>query len=224
MCGSSLELADERCFAAKRVAGGGSITGAMVIQPVLSPWRIDLDRYHEMIAEGVFREGDRLELIEGVLTERSPKNAAHEDAIEYLQRILFRALDDSYQVRGQSALTFPSLTSEPEPDVAVVHAGSAKPFHPSEPTLVIEVAESSLRHDRLVKTRLYAMAGVPEYWIVNLVDRVVELHRQPVGEGYGSRTEAASGSLEPAGLPGVVVDLDGLLAVIAAAPIERPGA
>jgi len=147
-------------------------------------WRIPLARYHELIDAGIFDDDDRAELLEGVLVEMSPKGVEHDDAVAWLTRQFVLALDDAFQVRPHSALTLESSGSEPEPDLAIVAADAPRPYHPGEALLVIEAARSSLAKDRLVKARLYARAGVPEYWVVNLGERRVERHAEPQGDAY----------------------------------------
>jgi Uma2 family endonuclease len=95
--------------------------------------------------------------------------------------VLDRVFGSAYHVRPQMPLSV-GPHSEPEPDVTVV-AGAVRDYthrHPTEAELVIEISESTLRFDRTTKASLYASASVPDYWIVNLVERVLEVHRQPV--------------------------------------------
>lgn len=161
--------------------------------PELNPLRFTLDRYHALIETGFFDEDVRAELLEGVLVAMSPKGVEHDEAIEWLNEQFVLALSGRFRVRVQSALTFTPSGSEPEPDLAVVAKDVPQPFHPGEALLVIEVADSSLRTDRQYKTFLYAMAGIPEYWIVNLPDRRVERYTLPQGDTYHEITELTAG-------------------------------
>jgi hypothetical protein len=86
-------------------------------------------------------------------------------------------------VRVQSPLAL-SDDSEPEPDIAVVPAAEYRRAHPTQALLVVEVADTSVQKDRGIKTALYATADIPEFWLVNLIDRVVEIHRTPVSGRY----------------------------------------
>ena len=172
-------------------------------------WRIPLARYHEMVDGGLLGEDDRVELIEGVLVAMSPKGPEHDAAVEWLTERFVTELAGRASVRVQSALTFSGLDSEPEPDLVVVARDAPRPRHPSAALLVVEVAVSSLSYDRRVKAPLYARAGVPEYWIVDLADEAVERFRDPGPEGYASVERLAAGAtLEPAfsGAPAVAVD------------------
>jgi Uma2 family endonuclease len=165
------------------------------IQPTLSidpAWqrRLQLAEYHRMIDAGVFDEDDHLELLEGVLVAMSPQNPAHARAIEYLDWALQRSLGEHFRVRTQLPLTLPSFRSEPEPDLAVIDRRDG-PWsrHPERALLVIEVADDSLRKDREAKARLYAAAGIPEYWIINCRDTRVEVFR---GAGDGEYRESSA--------------------------------
>lgn len=145
-----------------------------------SQLRISVERYHQMGEAGVFREDERVELLGGVLVVKEPQGGGHGSMMEFLNGILVRGVGPSYGVRVQLALALGSH-SEPEPDFAVVPArtrGAAR-VHPHTAILVIEVAKTSLRIDRGVKAALYARAGIPDYWIINLKDSVVEVLRDP---------------------------------------------
>lgn len=179
-----------------------------------SLYRYSLEDYHRLIESGGFDEDTRVELIEGLLVEMRPKSPAHENALEWLTEWLVMGVDrDRYAVRVQSAVTLDA--SEPEPDVAVVPRDVARPYHPATAALIIEVAVSSLRHDLRVKPPLYARAGIPDYWVLDLDGRRVVAHTQPGADGYGVVTVVPAG--EPVmpttpGLPTLEVD-----AVLAAA-------
>ena len=109
-----------------------------------------------------------------------PQSSSHYTAIQLVERALARAFGDGWAVRGQGPIALDDI-SEPEPDVAVVRGGVADyvDAHPVDPVLVVEVALSRYAFDRTYKASVYARAGRPEYWIVNLVDRVLEVHRTP---------------------------------------------
>ena len=121
-----------------------------------------------MVEVGILGEEDRVELLDGVLTEVSPKSVEHGTIIARLVRWLITSDPGArYEVRTEHPLLVPDRRSLPEPDIAVV-AGAAGTEHPATALLVIEVAVSSLRVDRTVKAGLYAGAGVPEYSVVDL--------------------------------------------------------
>ena len=126
--------------------------------------------------------GERLELLDGLLVVREPQGSSHAAIVEQIGRVLAaRSATAGTSFRRHHAPLALGEHSEPEPDVAVV-AGMPRDYvaaHPSTVALVVEVADSSLRLDRRVKANVYARAGVPEYWIVNLVARTLEVYRDP---------------------------------------------
>jgi Uma2 family endonuclease len=137
--------------------------------------------YERLIDIGVFRADEPLELLGGELIVSEPQNSAHYTAIGLVEDALRAALEPSWLVRSQGPIELDD-ESEPEPDVAVTR-GTRRSYsrqHPSRPALVVEVAESRLAFDREHKGSLYARARLEDYWIVNLVDRVLEVYRRPV--------------------------------------------
>jgi Uma2 family endonuclease len=135
--------------------------------------------YGRLIAMGAF-DGEMLELLGGHLVVAEPQGTRHATAVGLVGAVLNAALPSGWIVRIQAPIALDE-ESQPEPDVAVVagvHADYRR-ADPSRAALVVEVAESSLGLDRGVKAGLYARGGVREYWIVNLVDRAVEVHRDP---------------------------------------------
>jgi Uma2 family endonuclease len=135
-----------------------------------------------MVEVGLFRD-ERIELLQGVLVEMSPQGAKHSATVQRLNKVLLRALDPRAEVRIQSP--FAAMDdSEPEPDVAIVAPGDYDEAHPCEAWLIVEVADSSLAKDRGLKAGLYAASSVPEYWIVNLEDRAIEVHWDIIGGRY----------------------------------------
>lgn len=134
---------------------------------------------------GVLTEDDRVELLEGWIVPQTIHNPRHDATIDQVQETVRPPLPRGWRVRIQSAIT--TGESEPEPDLAIV-AGQAASFvsrhpGPAEIALVIEVADSSLATDRELKGRIYARARIPMYWIVNLIDTVLEVYRDPTGPG-----------------------------------------
>jgi len=137
--------------------------------------------YDRLIEIGFLDEDEPVELVGGQLIVAEPKGTGHSVAIELAAEALRKAFGAGWTVRVQDPIA-PDDESEPEPDVAVV-AGSPREYlaaHPSRPALVLEVSDSSLAFDRRDKGSLYARAQILDYWIVNLVDRVLEVCRDPV--------------------------------------------
>jgi Uma2 family endonuclease len=147
--------------------------------------------YDRLIEKGVFGTEDRIELLGGALVVREPQGSPHAMGIRMAEEALRRVFAAGWDVRGQLPVALDD-DSEPEPDISVV-PGSFRDYrhgHPPRAVLIVEVAESSLSLDRALKGSLYARARVPEYWIVNLVDRALEVHRDPVADAaarYGWR-------------------------------------
>jgi Uma2 family endonuclease len=154
----------------------------MTTYPV-SPRRWTRAEYERLINVGVFRPGEPLELLGGELMVSEPQGSAHYTAIGLVEDALRAALGPGWLVRSQGPIALDD-DSEPEPDVAVT-PGTRRDYsreHPSRPALVVEVAESSVALDREYKGSLYARAGVTDYWILNLVERVLEVYRQPIAD------------------------------------------
>jgi Uma2 family endonuclease len=159
--------------------------------------------YEGLVRRGVLDDA-RVELLYGRLVSMSPQGAPHTFSVSQLMTLLVRALGDQARVRVQAPFVAPD-ESEPQPDLAVVPPGHYLDGHPRTAYLVVEVSESSLARDRS-KARLYAAAGVDEYWIVNLTDGVLEVYREPGSEGYGQVTRYARGSeVRPVRFPALAV-------------------
>lgn len=165
----------------------------------------------EKMAEAGLFAGERVELVYGVIVRMAPKGPLHESALQRLTRLLVRALDTRAVVRIQSSFAA-SDGSEPEPDVAVVPTGEYRAAHPSEAHLLVEVADSSLDYDRTTKARLYAECGVPEYWVVNVRDGLVEVHTEIVERAYTRVRPARRGErVQLLRFPDVEVAIDDVL-------------
>jgi len=138
--------------------------------------------YDQLIALGAF-EDEKIELLDGEMVAMSPIGTEHNSVVQKLNELLVLALHGRAWVRCQSSFAASEL-SEPEPDFTVVPRRDYDDDHPSQAHLIIEVADSSLAKDRGRKLRLYATCQVPEYWVVNLVERCIEVYRDPHGATY----------------------------------------
>jgi len=176
--------------------------------------------YERLIDLGVFQPGEDIELIGGELMVAEPQGAPHYTAIRKTAKALEVAFGPGWEVRTEGPIGLDD-ESEPEPDVAVV-PGAPDDYaraHPSRPALTVEVAESSLALDRQRKGSLYARAGLPDYWVLNLVDRVLEVYREPApdsaapfGWRYGrSEVFEASARVTPLAAPGSSIPVSQLL-------------
>lgn len=159
---------------------GQFIPAAMPPEPVC---RFAVSQYHEMIAAGILADDDPLELLEGWLVPTMVKNPPHSTTIYVTTKLLEQVLPAGWHVRSEQPVT--SEDSEPEPDVAIVRGGPEQygRCHPGprDVALVVEVADASLSRDRSTKKRIYARAGIPIYWIVNMPERRIEVYADPTG-------------------------------------------
>ena len=151
---------------------------------------ITVAEYDRMIEDGTIGEDDPVELIEGVLVPKMPRNPPHRVGTRKTAKALERMVPAGWYVAVQEAIVI-ELESKPEPDVSVVPAelefDATRDPLAAECCLVVEVADSSLEYDRTKKLALYAAAGIPVYWIVNLIDRVVEVYSSPIAGAYPAR-------------------------------------
>jgi Uma2 family endonuclease len=186
----------------------------MIDPDVIRPERLrPLSRaeYDRMVEFGAFAD-ERVELLYGMLVTMSPQGSEHAFSIQELIRPLVLALGERARVRIQLPLAL-SEESEPEPDVAVVPLGDYRKQHPSTALLVVEVAKTSLRDDRLIKGRLYAEAGIPEYWLVDVVGNRVERYLDPRDGRYTRlSTHGPEEALALVVFPDVTVRLGEILA------------
>lgn len=183
---------------------------AAVAIPVIEPETfrpLKRTEYDRMVELGLFQD-ERIELIQGVLVKMSPQYAPHASTVQKLST-LFARLQDRFTVRCQLPLAL-SDDSEPEPDVAIVPLGDYETDHPSTAHLVIEVSDSSLASDRR-KAAIYAAAGVPEYWIVNLDARAFEIYSSPDGARYAEVRTLRAGEVRPAVLPTIAIAIAEIL-------------
>lgn len=160
-------------------------TESLLAQPVPSDpiLRLSVDQYHQMIVAGILTEDDRVELLEGWLILRTKKTPAHVLATNLTRESLEQRLRTGWIVNQHPPLT--TADSESESDVVVVR-GNQRDYvdhhpMPQDVALVIEVADATLQRDRTLKKRLYARAGIPSYWIVNLVNKQVEVYSEASG-------------------------------------------
>ena len=160
----------------------------------VEPYRWTRHEYEKMVEIGLFPPEARLELIEGEILKMAAHTSYRAAAIAIVQRRLDRIYGVAYHVRVQLPLAL-SDDAEPEPDLAVVSGGPEDYWneHPKRAQLLVEVAYSSLDHDKQRKRHLYARNGIPEYWILNLYERQLEIYREPQGEDYQSQSILRTG-------------------------------
>lgn len=164
--------------------------------------------YERLVALGAFQD-ERVELLRGVLVTMSPQGVRHSTITQWLAEQLAFALGrSSWRVFSHSPYAA-SDESEPEPDISVVPRGNGPALsHPSMAALLIEVSDSSIAKDRRIKAPIYAAAGVPEYWIIDISSEVlaVEVHTQPTPDGYRNVDILRAGDvLRPVHLTGIEI-------------------
>jgi Uma2 family endonuclease len=171
--------------------------------------------YDRMARAGVLAEDERVELLDGAIVQMTPIGPEHSGCVAALDQLLARRLADRALVWVQNPVHLPDR-SEPQPDVALLRPRTdgyrkAHPL-PADVLLVIEVADTSVESDRSVKLPLYAQAGIPEVWLVNLPGEVIEVAREPLAGRFASLHYARRGeTLSPLAFPTIILDVDDIL-------------
>jgi Uma2 family endonuclease len=181
----------------------------MALEVAAERRRFTRAEYHRMGEVGIFSEDDRVELIRGEIVTMSPIGRHHVAFVNNLTGLLATRLAGRAVVSVQNPVVI-SDDTEPQPDLTVLRPRSYKHAEPAvaDVLLLIEVAETSLRYDRVTKRPLYAEAGVPEYWVVDCRDETVEVHRSPTSSGYRDVTViAGAGSVSLLAFPDVALAL-----------------
>ncbi len=173
-----------------------------------------VDEYYRMADSGILTEDDRVELIKGEIVQMTPIGSRHGACVDQLNQILSFHLDRRAIVRVQGPVRLDEY-SEPEPDIALLTPrddfyAESHPC-PEDVLLIVEVADASVRYDREVKIPLYAKAGIPEVWLVNLQDKCVEIYMSPSGSDYEDVRRFKEGTISPQGFPGIEIDLKDIL-------------
>ena len=150
-----------------------------------------VDEYHRLIETGILTTDEKVELLEGQIIQMSPQRPPHAATIQCASDYLRDLLSLRATIRVQLPITL-LPNSEPEPDIAVVHVDYHKYFDhhpaPDEIFLLVEVAKTTLKSDRIAKASTYAKAKIPEYWVLDVQERQVHVFRDPVGEAYKQET------------------------------------
>lgn len=182
---------------------------------IRQPYRFTVEDYHRMAEAGILGEDDRVELIEGEIVKMPPIGSLHGGTVNALIHLFSKAVGDRTLVSAQNPVRLSDI-SEPRPDVMLLRP---RPdfYRNSHPTpadvlLLVEVAETSVEFDRSVKLPLYARAGIPEYWLVDLERGVMEVHRSPAGDRYAEVRELRAGArIAPTSLPDAGLDVAEIL-------------
>ena len=184
-------------------------------------WRLSIEQYHAIIQAGILTDDDSVELLEGWLVFKMPKNPPHRATTRLVRTALENILPAGWYVDSQEPITLSN--SEPEPDIVVVRGATRQYLdrHPGaeDIALIIEVSDTTLQRDRTVKKRIYARAGISIYWIVNLVEEQVEVYSQPLVEveqpDYSQRWDFGRSAVIPIIIEGIEI---GAIAVDALLP------
>lgn len=176
-------------------------------------YRWTREEYEQLADQGFFPPGKRVELIDGVIYEMSPQKSPHATGILLVTEALRAAFPQGHQFRVQLPLVL-GEESEPEPDLAIV-PGSPRDYsesHPETAILVVEVSDSSSFHDRERKRSLYARWAIPEYWILDVAGKQLEVYRNPGEGGYQTRLILKAGdTITPLASPGASIAVADLL-------------
>lgn len=176
---------------------------------------VTVEIYHLMAERGAFHPDDRVELIGGQIFDMSPIGRLHARCVNYLNAYLNRTFGSDLIVSTQNPVFLDDL-SEPQPDICLLRPSpdfyKAELPRARDVKLIIEVADSSVEFDRGVKLMRYAMAGIPESWLVNLVNESVEVHTLPEIDGYGSvETFLRGDEAASKAIPTLVIPVDEIL-------------
>ena len=195
------------------------------IEDTLLLRRFTLEEYHRLIKIGFLSKKDKLELLEGLLVMRPRISPLHAHTSSKLHRVfspLYGREKTMLRIRGP--VSIPESDSEPEPDLTLYVGGEADHWerhpYPCEINLIAEISESTLRRDRFHKGRIYAQAGILEYWIVNLPDKSLEIYRHPCTPSAGGAlyqtklTFRRGDSLKPLAFPDFEVAVDDVLPLV----------
>ena len=177
--------------------------------------RITVEEYYRMAEAGIFKEEDRVELIEGEVIDMSPIGIDHAYFVNRLTSLFIQSVGLQANVSSQNPIWLNSR-SEPQPDIALLRYREDFYRHtrpgPVDILLLVEVSDTTLRYDKEVKLPLYARHGIPEVWIVDLEHGRLEVYRNPMEDNYLEKHYAARGeSIAPRGLPDCRVDLSSLM-------------
>jgi len=177
--------------------------------------KFTVDEFHRMLQAGILREDDRVELIQGEIVEMTPVGSRHAACVKRLNRLLSRGVGDAAIVSIQDPVRL-GPDSEPQPDIALLRPRPDfyADRHPAagDVLLIVEVADTSAAYDRDTKLPLYARAGIPEVWLVDLAANQLEVYRRPSPQGYGEKEVYRPGMrVSPEALPALSLSVAEIL-------------
>ena len=177
--------------------------------------RFNVDEYHRLAEVGILHEGERVELLDGVIVEMMPFGPSHSGSVNRLIRMFERISRDRWVTSAQNSVHI-GKHNEPQPDLLILHPRDdfyvANHPRPNDVFLLVKVSDSPLLIDREDKLPIYAAAGIAEVWIVNLPERLVEVYSSPQSGAYTEvRVVRPGGALAPAAFPDAAIDTAALL-------------
>ena len=188
----------------------------MAIEVEISRRRFTVEEYHRMAEAGIFQPDERVELIEGEIVQMAPIGPRHAGCVINVNRLFVTRLGDRAVVSPQNPVVI-QPRSEPQPDVLLLRprvvSYSRQHPTPEDVVLAVEVADTTVRFDRLVEARLYARAGIAEFWLFLAGDGIVEVYREPAPDGYVRVTTHGAGqTVSPLAFPAVGFTVDDFFA------------
>lgn len=177
--------------------------------------RFTVTEFIQLAERGILAEDDRVELIDGEIIEMAAIGFRHAGCVNRTSRVLIRLLGDSAVVAGQNPVVLGEFYM-PQPDIAVLHPRADDYFHghptPADVFFLIEISDTTLSYDRKVKLPLYARAGIPEVWIVDLGSNRIERHAEPVDGSYRLVKRMRRGqAITSIALPALTVRVDQII-------------
>ncbi|RJP26984.1 MAG: Uma2 family endonuclease [Candidatus Omnitrophota bacterium] len=181
----------------------------MIVQPSRHWFKVD--EYYELGRTGILKEEDRVELVEGEIIHMVPIGIGHAGNVAHLSDLFHRILGNQVFIWNQNPIRI-DVHSEPQPDLALLKRAPGKYMNehpnPNDIFLVVEVSDTTLYYDRHTKVPLYARSGISEVWIVNLIDKTVEVYWEPSAAGYAkSRVVEAGQTFSPRAFPAMVLQV-----------------
>lgn len=185
---------------------------AMTMATTMPRYRFTVAEYELMGQAGILTEDDRVELIEGEIIIMSPIGPRHALCVAFLTHLLVRSAPDDALLFVQSPIHLPN-NSEPQPDLAMIRRGNGNALPTAgDVLLVIEVSDATLAYDRDVKFPLYAAAGIPEAWLVDLAAGRIERHTEPGTRGYRAILRAERGdTITSTTIPALTIAVDAVM-------------
>ena len=178
----------------------------------LATYKWSIEEWHELVDSGLL-EGKSVEFLEGEIVKVSPEGVEHRYTNSSLVKYLRTIFDNLAEIQESHPITLDN--SEPEPDVAIVRLPETiyKDRHPYSQDIywLIEISNRTLKTDLNQKKITYARNGIPEYWVIDLVNKKLIIHTQVQNNGYGQITEYTAGTVSPLAFPNVAIALDRLL-------------